>query len=74
VEASKQLASVYDRHEYQVIPLGQQGINLSMCSVDQNDAEMLLWEVEVIDNILNICGGGIIALALLEPTRLEEAD
>ena len=57
-----------------MISLGQQGTNISMYSVDQNDAEMLLREVEVIDNILNVCGGGIIAIALLEPACLEEAD
>ena len=49
-------------------------LNDSHDPVDQNDTEMLLQEIKVIDNILNVCGRGITAKILLEPSSPEEAD
>ncbi len=57
-----------------MIPFSQDSISCGMYTINQGKAEMLLRQLEISENILNLCVNGIIKFLLLETACLKEAN
>lgn len=57
-----------------MIPFSQDSIACGMHTINQGKAEMLLRQLEIIKDILNLCGGEIFKILLLETTGLKQAN
>jgi hypothetical protein len=68
------LTSVHHRHDHHVITFSDNGIAVGMHTINQNDTKMLLWQLQIVDDVLHLYAARILAILLFEPARLEKAD